>query len=219
MISHLKGREKALEPFGWTGRRAEWSALGLPPRRCLHPGAVDGLSGLPSREGTPRRPSPRRTWRGRRGEPARRHRRHRPHLPDPRASDLPSARRGGQAPTTDRGRRIEVVAVVRTPEEGSRAGDGARQLGARSPPLRNRRRDRPRDRPHRVGHPGGGCAGPPRVRKLAGRHEAQRRADEAGAQTGGPGTDALHRHMADVSARGGAIRMDSLPLMTVLECA
>ena len=27
MIAHLKGREKALEPFGLTGRRAEWIAL------------------------------------------------------------------------------------------------------------------------------------------------------------------------------------------------
>ncbi len=27
MIDHLKGREKALEPFGLTGRRAEWVAL------------------------------------------------------------------------------------------------------------------------------------------------------------------------------------------------
>ena len=27
MIDHLKGREKALEPFGLTGRRAEWIAL------------------------------------------------------------------------------------------------------------------------------------------------------------------------------------------------
>ena len=33
MIAHLKGREKALEPFGWTGRRAEWIALA-----CLHGG-------------------------------------------------------------------------------------------------------------------------------------------------------------------------------------
>ena len=31
MIAHLKGREKALESFGWTGRRAEWIAL-----VCLH---------------------------------------------------------------------------------------------------------------------------------------------------------------------------------------
>ncbi len=33
MIGHLKGREIALEEFGWTGRRAEWIAL-----VCLHSG-------------------------------------------------------------------------------------------------------------------------------------------------------------------------------------
>ena len=33
MIAHLRGRENALEPFGWTGRRAEWIALA-----CLHGG-------------------------------------------------------------------------------------------------------------------------------------------------------------------------------------
>ena len=33
MIGHLRGREKALEPFGWTGREAEWIAL-----VCLHSG-------------------------------------------------------------------------------------------------------------------------------------------------------------------------------------
>ena len=33
MIAHLKGREKALEAFGWTGREAEWIALA-----CLHSG-------------------------------------------------------------------------------------------------------------------------------------------------------------------------------------
>ena len=33
MIAHLKGREKALEAFGWTGRNAEWIAL-----VCLHSG-------------------------------------------------------------------------------------------------------------------------------------------------------------------------------------
>ena len=33
MIPHLKGREKALEEFGWTGRHAEWIAL-----VCLHSG-------------------------------------------------------------------------------------------------------------------------------------------------------------------------------------
>ena len=33
MIAHLKGRDKALEAFGWTGREAEWIAL-----VCLHSG-------------------------------------------------------------------------------------------------------------------------------------------------------------------------------------
>ncbi len=33
MIAHLKGREQALEEFGWTGRHAEWIALA-----CLHSG-------------------------------------------------------------------------------------------------------------------------------------------------------------------------------------
>ena len=33
MIEHLRGRETALEPLGWTGREAEWIAL-----VCLHSG-------------------------------------------------------------------------------------------------------------------------------------------------------------------------------------
>ena len=33
MIEHLRGRESALEPLGWTGREAEWIAL-----VCLHSG-------------------------------------------------------------------------------------------------------------------------------------------------------------------------------------
>ena len=33
MIEHLRGREKALEPLGWTGPEAEWIAL-----VCLHSG-------------------------------------------------------------------------------------------------------------------------------------------------------------------------------------
>ena len=33
MIAHLAGRETALEPFGWTGRKAGWIALA-----CLHSG-------------------------------------------------------------------------------------------------------------------------------------------------------------------------------------
>ena len=31
MIEHLQGRENALKPLGWTGRKAEWIALA-----CLH---------------------------------------------------------------------------------------------------------------------------------------------------------------------------------------
>ena len=27
MVEHLRGRQKALEPLGWTGRKAEWIAL------------------------------------------------------------------------------------------------------------------------------------------------------------------------------------------------
>ena len=33
MIAHLQGRENALQPFGWTGQKAEWVAL-----VCLHSG-------------------------------------------------------------------------------------------------------------------------------------------------------------------------------------
>ena len=33
MIEHLRGREQALGPLGWTGRKAEWIAL-----VCLHSG-------------------------------------------------------------------------------------------------------------------------------------------------------------------------------------
>ena len=51
------------------------------------------------------------------------------------------------------------------------------------------------------------------VRRLAGRHEAQRRAVEACAQASGSGADAAHRYMADGSARGGAIPMRSLRLV------
>ena len=35
MIPHLQGREKALEPLGWTGRKAEWIALA-----CLYSGGL-----------------------------------------------------------------------------------------------------------------------------------------------------------------------------------
>ncbi len=64
---------------------------GLSPRRRLHAGAVDEVSGLPHREGAPCRPCPDRAGRGRRGEPVRHHR-PRPRVPDPRARLLPGAR-------------------------------------------------------------------------------------------------------------------------------
>ena len=109
----------------------------------------------------------------------------------------------------DRGCGIEVVAIVPDTGGGQPGGDRARQLGAGSPPLRIRPRDRPRDRPYRPGHHQGGCPGPDGVPRLAGRDEAQRRADEAGAQAGRAGADATHRHLADGSARGGTLPMRS----------
>ena len=36
MIEHLRGREQALAPLGWTGREAEWIAL-----VCLHSGVFN----------------------------------------------------------------------------------------------------------------------------------------------------------------------------------
>ena len=33
MIAHLRGRDRKLEPLGWTGQHAEWIAL-----VCLHSG-------------------------------------------------------------------------------------------------------------------------------------------------------------------------------------
>ena len=39
-IVHLRGRERALESFGWTGRRAEWVALA-----CLHGGVFTRAQG------------------------------------------------------------------------------------------------------------------------------------------------------------------------------
>ena len=53
MIAHLKGRETALEAFGWTGRKAEWIAL-----VCLHSGVFTRAQltdGLRIHRGTARR--------------------------------------------------------------------------------------------------------------------------------------------------------------------
>ena len=100
MIAHLRGREKALEPFGWTGPPGRVDRVGLSPRWRLHQGAGEGLSALPPREGAPRCPQACRTGRGRRREPVQ-PRWLRPRVPSPRTQDLTGARRGGQAPTTD----------------------------------------------------------------------------------------------------------------------
>ena len=105
--------------------------------------------------------------------------------------------------TANSGRRSGIAAA------GSKwwplAGPGRRRAGRRRcsltgsaiPPLRNRRGDRSRHRPNPPGNPGRGCPGPPGVRRFAGRHEAQCRAGKAGAQTGGEGAEAPHRHMAE----------------------
>ena len=228
MIDHLRGREKALEAFGWTGRRAEWIALA-----CLHGGvftraqwtsflgchhehvrravhalvaqgaAIEenppGIAGIgrvcrihrrgiyralgagdrrrrriTSREvlmrrllafdyvldhpqlpwlptepekmaafealSVERRLLPRRVYRGAAGNL----RRYFPPL-GCRAPRTLGAALGSRPRDRSRGRR---------PDNGRAGpgGDGARQLGARSPPLRIRPRNRPRDRPDRPGH-------------------------------------------------------------------
>ena len=43
MIEHLRGREQALAPLGWTGREAEWDCAGLSAQRRLYPGAILSL--------------------------------------------------------------------------------------------------------------------------------------------------------------------------------
>ena len=137
MISHLEGRDKALEPFGWTGRRAEWIALA-----CLHGGVFT------------------------------------------------------RAQWTDFLGCHWSIHTCR--------GEGGCLRGAR---------DRPRD-PAPAGLPGSGREHPPLLSA-----SSAGRAGEAGAQTGGPGADGPHRHMADVPPRGDAIPVVGLRLMTVLECA
>ena len=97
MIAHLRGREQALEPFGWTGRQAEWIALA-----CLHSGVftraqlsaylrIDRWQALRFvRAMSERRLAADETLEGRKG------------LPDLRARDLPRARRRGHPPPPDR---------------------------------------------------------------------------------------------------------------------
>ena len=87
MIAHLQGREQALEPFGWTGRRAKWIALA-----CLHSGVFTRAQW--TRFLGCHTEKVRRTVHaliaqgcGRRRERARYHR-HQPRVPDLRAWDL-----------------------------------------------------------------------------------------------------------------------------------
>ena len=40
MIEHLRGRDRNLEPLGWTGQEAEWDRPCVPPQRRVHAGAV-----------------------------------------------------------------------------------------------------------------------------------------------------------------------------------
>ena len=49
-LMHLRGREQAPEPFGWTGRQAEWVALA-----CLHGGMFTRARGRGSWTRTPNR--------------------------------------------------------------------------------------------------------------------------------------------------------------------
>ena len=252
MIAHLRGREQALEPFGWTERQAEWIALA-----CLHSGVftrtqlsaylrIDRWQALRFvRAMSERRLAADETLEGRKvcricgrgiyrvlGAEDLRHRRtasdevllrrllsldyviEHPDLPWlPTESEkvgafqalgierqlLPSRLYRGAAGNTRRyfplrlpvaleAERAVFVYVEPGPRDrdgapllgcraprtlggalGSRprdrsrgrrpdngragpGGDGARQLGARSPPLRIRPRNRPRDRPDRPGH-------------------------------------------------------------------
>ena len=57
MIAHLTGQERALEPFGWTGRQAEWIALACLP---IEPETVGSFEAL----GIERRILPIRAYRG-----------------------------------------------------------------------------------------------------------------------------------------------------------
>ena len=43
MIEHLRGREKELEPLGWSGPEAEWIALVVSAQRHLYPVAILSL--------------------------------------------------------------------------------------------------------------------------------------------------------------------------------
>ena len=140
MIDHLKGRERALEPFGLTGHRAELGRLGEPARRRVHPPPAFGVARGQPLHGAPVRAGPDEPKAGRRGDGRR---------PEASAGSARAAStahlayrrrappqdhlaRGGPAPAAlvrlrDRAYRPALAA--------HRAGEGGRVRGARHRPL------------------------------------------------------------------------------------
>ena len=57
MIPHLRNRDRALQPFGWSGPEAEWIALVCLHSGHFHPRAVLCLLQLPAQPGLPFRPA------------------------------------------------------------------------------------------------------------------------------------------------------------------
>ena len=323
MIAHLRGREAALEPFGWTGRRAEWIALA-----CLHSGVftraqwarfadahpeqvrrgvhalinrgvaaeetVPGIRGigrvcrifarslyralgaehirhrrgastevlmrrllsldyvlehpglpwLPTEHekvgafqalGLERALLPSRLYRGAAGDT----RRYFP-VKLPVALDSPPRRvrlRGtrprdrhrapfmGQAHTVgsggrskDQGRSVEVVAVTRTSRETERARRVMRGWAEVSGPAEPDAEIRRGGRPDRARDSQGRGPDPRGVRRLAGRHEAQRRAYETGAPAAPTRVHPPRPHLADGASRGGSLPMTGARLTAGLRC-
>ena len=134
MIAHLKGREKALEAFGWTGKQAEWIAL-----VCLHSGVFtrDQISDwLGIHDRTARRfirdmLDQRLAAEGQACGPE--------GLPDLRACSLPGARGRGHPPPPDRLHRGAPAppALARLRDRAHRTWRGCRPSPRRS--ARSRR--------------------------------------------------------------------------------
>ena len=72
LIAHLGGREKALEAFGWNGRRGRVDRPSLSPWRRLHPRHSGRVSWVATRSrcGARSAPSSHRAWLSRRSRPA-----------------------------------------------------------------------------------------------------------------------------------------------------
>ena len=107
MIAHLKGREKALEAFGWTGSQGRVDRAGVPAQRRVHARAVGAVHGRAPRTGPARRPRADRGARSKRGDRAR-HRRHGPGRPDLRTARS-TARSGAEHIRHRRGASTEVL--------------------------------------------------------------------------------------------------------------